>query len=169
MSGKRKRPSKKHDVKEASEKRVKLSPQQSPGDPTSVQHPLLCLYYPRVLTLFDYILSRLPSSCKSRRRKILALRYQGQNAAEHASDPLIKPTASDHRAPLGSLLPKDDAHSLAKLLGTTLVGLLDQTPTDTNESRLQDFISFSQQVESSAGSSLGNGSSTQSEVRAVFR
>ena len=169
MSAKRKRSHKKHHVGEPLEKRAKLSPPQSPGKLKSVRHPLLCLYYQRVLTLYDYILSRLPPSSKSRRRKILALRYQGQNASDLASDASTKATALDHVGILSGWPPKDGEHSLAKLLGTTLVGLQDQAPTETTESRLQDLISFSQHVDSSTGSSLGDRLFTQSEVCAKSR
>lgn len=164
MSGKRKRRQHKQQVEETSEKRRKLSPGQCSGHTPPIQHALLSLYYPTVLSLYDYVLSRLSSCSNSRRRKVLALRYQQQNASRLASDPLTEATASDRSGSRSSRLRTENERLLAKLLATTLIGVLGEIPVETNELLSRDILSFSQQLESSAGSGLGSGSSTQSEV-----
>lgn len=53
---------------EGARKRVKIdsiSREQTPS-----RHPTLCLYYAEILTLREYLLTRLPASSKSRRRKV---------------------------------------------------------------------------------------------------
>ena len=66
----------------------------------------------------------------------------------------------------------DREKSLAKLLETTLVGLLHDTSPEIATSRQKDFVSFSQQASLMTGNSVGEASTTQSEVgclRSLFR
>lgn len=66
MARKRKRAHAVKVVGEESRKRVKIDEDEQ----TSVEHPTLCLYYTRISTLRNYLLSRLPSSSKRRRRRV---------------------------------------------------------------------------------------------------
>ncbi|KAL8811751.1 MAG: hypothetical protein Q9223_002113 [Gallowayella weberi] len=42
---------------------------------SDLSHPTLSLYYPRILTLRGYVLSKLPATSKTRRRKIANIRH----------------------------------------------------------------------------------------------
>jgi hypothetical protein len=120
------------------------------------QHLVLSRYYPKVQTLRQYLLSWLPKSSKSRRRKIAALtplgdaecRRDGQLGQENQSE-------------------AEDVRELSRLLDTTLVGVLDATGTRT-ASRAKDFEQFTQQLSSVTPSSFGEGTTSQSEVCFAF-
>ncbi|KAI3339067.1 hypothetical protein F4824DRAFT_70336 [Ustulina deusta] len=68
----------------------------------NIEHPLLLLYYPRVCTLREWALARLPATSRLRRRKL-------------ASEGLQTGTGEDERA-LG-----DPKRALGHLLDTTFV------------------------------------------------
>ena len=71
MTGKRKRvrPSARKDV-DAPQKCIRTNVDQK-----SPSHPTLSLYYDHILTLREYVLSKLPEASKTRRRKILSVDY----------------------------------------------------------------------------------------------
>ena len=104
-----------------SQKRVKPTNKQG-----CLYHPTLCLYYSQVFTLREYLLSRLPKSSRSRRRRVVA-----------GDDDLFEKTWVCLRG-------NEEARS----------------PT----LRSQDFEVFSQQVSLTAGSSIVEGSTSQSDL-----
>jgi hypothetical protein len=116
----------------------------SRGEPTHHPHPVISLYYPRVLTLRQFLLQHLPSSSKSRRRRILSLRGF---AADNKN-------ASDQR---------HDVQSLANFLDTTLIGVPKESVPAVDSSRQRDFAAFSQSQDTSQSSDTGP-SCPQSEV-----
>lgn len=165
MTGKRKR---RRASNAGPGKRIKLDAKE-PSSNVSIGHPALCLYYPQVVTLQDYLLSKLPASSVSRREKIATIGKGeqrplkvGQNISETAGQQASR--LSDHHAESGGGI-RDRERNLAKLLKTTLVGLVHDVPPDVATSRQKDFVSFSQQVSLISGSSVGGASTTQSEVR----
>ncbi|KAI9042294.1 telomerase reverse transcriptase [Aspergillus affinis] len=85
-------------------------PSQAEIPEQSHSHPVISLYYPRVVTLRQYLLRRIPVSSKSCRRRIAAVRNDL--------------TSSDLKS-----------HGLAIFLDTTLVGVLKElSPTSTRSS-----------------------------------
>ncbi|PWY77241.1 hypothetical protein BO94DRAFT_472976 [Aspergillus sclerotioniger CBS 115572] len=87
-------------------------------------HPVISLYYPQVVTLRQYLLRQIPLSSRSRRRRIVSIR--------------------DDQPPVRI---SNDGHSgaqLAKLLDTTLVGILTESPPTCNEERRQELAAFTQ-------------------------
>ena len=167
MAGKRKRKRAVNDDSTQCHKRTKLDLSDISGK-LPIKHPTLCLYYPRVLTLKDYLISKLPVSSVSRREKIasIAKRYQGSFEVDRGIAGIDGCQASDST----NLQIEDECNirdretNLAKLLETTLVGLMQDTPLDVVTSRQKDFVSFSQQVSLVAGSSAGGVWTTQAEV-----
>jgi hypothetical protein len=129
---------------------------QSPAATTpAVEHPVLGRLYPHVATLRHYLLSRLPSSSKSRRRKI---------------------------AQLGLLLPSQDAPAplaiddeLAKLLDSVVVGGLPNAADAAArkaaaQERDRDLESFSQQLPAgTTASTFKPGYFLQPEVSQIQR
>ena len=164
MGGKRKRTHKQCNVTEGPNKKTKVSTDSA----AAIQHPLLSAYYPTVLTLRGYVLSSLPPTSKVRRRRISGL---GNNHIQTAHLPRIGPR------PLQTPLPTENAERraehgieslLASLLDTTLVGVLRRREGEVDQSRLRDFITFSQQISPIAtSSSLGDGLSSQSDVSRI--
>lgn len=97
------------------------------GDgPVSIKHPTLRLYYTNILTLRDYLLSRLPSNSKTKHRRIVSADID--------------------------------------ILDKNLVCLAENQKRASDLSRSKDFERFSQQVSLTAGSSTGEGSSSQSDL-----
>lgn len=119
----------------------------NPASP--VQHDLLSLYYPRLLTLRGYLLSRLPQISKTRRRTIHALGRQDAKGI-HTN---WRYTHTDSR----------HVQQLAYVLDTTLVAAGEVTPRDSEE-RVRDYASFSQQNHESTIMSLDSARSSQAEV-----
>ncbi|KAL8950083.1 MAG: hypothetical protein Q9222_003867 [Ikaeria aurantiellina] len=146
MSGKRKRhrPDKSDAV---SRNRTKRDTEPAGQGPTT--HPTLSLYYPRILTLRAYLLSKLPKSSKTRKRKITALSgnvASGCNAQE-------------------GLIPANDTNArLAKLLDCTLVCERPHEDVFKLHSKERDFQTFSQRFEGVDESSLLEGNTPQSEI-----
>ena len=153
MGGKRKRSHKRSDVTETSNKFTKLSTDCT----AAIKHPLLSAYYPTVLTLRAYILSRLPATSKTRRRKILGL-------GEHSRVVPLPLESSATPAKAEKEVEHGLEDLLANLLDTTLVGVLRRRTGEVDQSRVNDFKTFSQQVSPSAQSTLGEGISSQSDV-----
>jgi telomerase reverse transcriptase len=110
-----------------------------------VKQALLSQYYPMVLTLREYLLSKLPASSKVRRKKISAVKRR---------------TLCDHVDETELYDP-----SLAKYLDQTLVGV--QEEESPKDERLKQWTCFSQRAdnsESTVRSGDGDGGYSQSEV-----
>lgn len=138
MAGKRKRT---RQGIEGDQKRQKLCGNPNGKDPV-VKQALLAQYYPQVLSLRQFLLFKLPTASKTRRKKILSL---GQN----------------------QVLDKGkDRSALSDFLDRTLVGVLKCKEVLPQE-RLQQYTSFSQKADTS-DTTFGNLSGTwnfsQSEV-----
>lgn len=116
-------------------------------------HPLLGRVYPNVQTLRAYLISKLPSSSRLRRKKLTSL--GSQNAIDPSPDNEIKTR-------------------LCHLLDTTLVTSGndgDSFPADERKARWQKWVSFSQNADESHVT-LSDGHSSpfysQSEVRDIL-
>ena len=116
---------------------------------TPVKHPALGLYYRNILTLRDYLLSRLPSASKARRRKIASI---------------LPDTASFHHHDGEPSTMSQDGHSLSKLLNSTLVCTVNEQALRPEPSRIKDFEAFSQRTSPTAGSSTGGSTSSLSDL-----
>lgn len=95
-------------------------------------HPVISLYYRQILPLRLYLLHNLPVASKVRRRRI---------------------------ASLGLSKCPDTDSNLVRLLDTTLVGVLHESPTVESQRRCRDLLAFTQSQSSQLGST-----STQTEV-----
>ncbi|KAI1382064.1 hypothetical protein F4677DRAFT_13815 [Hypoxylon crocopeplum] len=95
--------------------------------PLQAQHAVLNRFYPQVLTLRNYVLSRLPSTSKVRRKKVTAV---GRVA----------------KAP--GLPISDVERSLGALLDSTLIGI-PKEPETLEEDRLKGWQTFSQKGDES--------------------
>lgn len=145
MAGKRKR-QRPHKSDRTPHKRCKTG--EDAAASVGVTHPTLSLYYPQTLTLRDYVLSKLPATSKTRKRKISALGKRVRNGKPHTSDET-----------------QDDAGAdLVKLLDRTLVCRRHGQSTAVANTRGQDFRVFSQRNEGVDESSLLEGGTPQSEV-----
>lgn len=91
---------------------------------STVHHPVLSLYYPRVLNLRSYLLEQLPFSSKSRRKKLGSLRCPQSS------------TSADS--------PEDDIRLLADVLDSTLVGVLHESDPAVNHTRQKELAAFTQ-------------------------
>ncbi|KAL8713551.1 MAG: hypothetical protein Q9220_002413 [cf. Caloplaca sp. 1 TL-2023] len=145
MTGKRKR-HRPHRSDVVSHKRVKRDTQVIEQNTT--RHPTLSLYYPHILTLRAYLLSKLPKSSKTRRRRIAALKDTSHST-------------TNFQACL--VAPSDINAHLAKLLDRTLICIRPHENVFKLQSRDQDFQTFSQRVEGQDESSLLEGNTPQSE------
>ncbi|EAW11871.1 telomerase reverse transcriptase [Aspergillus clavatus NRRL 1] len=90
-------------------------------------HPVISLYYHRVVTLRQYLLQQIPVSSKSRRRRITSV--QGATSTEKQKNRGVR---GYH------------AQGLADILDTTLVGVLKESSPTVTQERLRDFASYSQ-------------------------
>ena len=111
MSKKRKRPSK-----------GRSSSSSKNHTQSILIHPVISLYYPKVLTLRQYLLCRLPASSISRRQRIQLLCPNVQQ------EPSLQ----------------YDTHALSHLFDSTLVGLFNESSPTINQSRMIEFVTFSQ-------------------------
>lgn len=118
-------------------------------------HPVLCRYYPKVQTLREYVLAKLPSSSKSRRRKLTLSRHNPKD-----DDGELKSAVDEDQ-------DESDGSKLNNLLDSTLIGIREVTGSESI-CRSKDFEIFSQQISSTVASSLGEGTLSQSEVSASF-
>lgn len=145
MTGKRKR-NRPGQGTTSHEKRQKLSGdfQTHANDPV-VKHALLAQHYPEVLSLRQYLLSKLPSASKIRRKKIVTI---GRHTGPETSD-------------------RDKA--LAHVLDQTLVGV-SKYGGASQEDRWQQWTSFSQKADTSisAFNISGIGLFSQSEVSFIY-
>lgn len=101
---------------------------------TPVHHPVISLYYRQVVSLRQYLLGQLPVSSKVRRRRLASLGTVG--AAQH----------DDLRGP--AQLPE-----LVRLLDTTLVGVLHQSPVTVSQERREDLVQSQSQLGSTCSQS----------------
>ncbi|KAF1845713.1 uncharacterized protein K460DRAFT_113633 [Cucurbitaria berberidis CBS 394.84] len=128
---------------------VRAVDQSAHATTPGVDHPVLRRLYPQLLTLRHYLLSQLPTSSKSRRRRISQL---GQ--ATPAQD-----ASSTHPADV----------QLGQLLDSALVGAFSKTSTGCEEQaakeRDQDVDLFTQQrSQGTAGGTFKPGYFLQSEI-----
>lgn len=86
----------------------------------STSHPVLSAHYPQVLTLRNYILSKIPETSKIRRRKISAIRALSNNQSQ------------------------DFNCEIAQLLDTTLIGILKDAGPEVTVRRQKDLIAYTQ-------------------------
>lgn len=141
MPGKRKRCRPVH-LHDTSSKRIKTC---SPA--ATITHPTLSLYYPRILTLRHYILSQLPATSKTRRRKFTNLSHEATETSGGNGD------------------TEDEASTmLAKLLDRTLICRKANEHRVPFETREQGFRTFSQRNDAVDESSLLEGNTPQSDV-----
>ncbi|QVM13672.1 hypothetical protein D8B26_008278 [Coccidioides posadasii str. Silveira] len=151
MGKKRKRPAHGAGQSNRPQKRPNTSPgPEAAGKPssfeptssTSTTHPVLSLYYPRVVKLRSYILELLPPTSKSRRRKVASLGSQNGRVSNIAGS--RRSTASQSQARNGDEADRSRAQGVAELLDTTLVGVLKQRDHADAHSRERDFAAFTQ-------------------------
>ena len=163
MTSKRKRvrPSKSN-AEEPRKKARRGGPEQLTVERTN--HPTLRLYYKQISTLREHLLSQLPKSSKKRRCKIALL---GETASVHKDQQIKELLVDDVEVALKDLKPDvdDDKEGyLASLLDETLVCSVGTKPNRDDARHAKDFEAFSLQVSLTAGSSNGQGSSSQSEL-----
>lgn len=126
---------------------------------TLVEHPTLCLYYHRVMTLREFLLASLPPTSRIRRRKIASI---GRNERHITRDTRKGDPSLQARCPIQLIL--EEERCLANLLDYTLVCAVRDKSSILKEPLEKDFASFSQQANLSTGSSIDVGSTTISEV-----
>lgn len=134
---------------EGGNKRLKISAVK-PLNEGLVSKSLLSQYYLEVLTLREYLLSKLPPSSKVRRKKILSLNCH-------------KPCTCVDETELEDV-------ALSRYLDQTLVGVAEGFET-TKDERWKQWSTFSQSAdnsESTVRSSKGDGECSQSEVRITW-
>ena len=120
------------------EKRQKIIENVS-GHPTK---PLLLQYYPEVLTLRQYLVSRLARSSKKRQRKLLQYGIDRDRNVHTVAD-----------------------SSVVKLLDTTIVGTFKHSEINNVESIEKDITIFTQQLSGSTATiTPTQGAFKQSEV-----
>lgn len=130
-------------------KRQKASGDFHSKDPP-VKQALLAKYYPNVLCLRDYLLSKLPVNSKVRKKKLLSVGRKTSANTEGQDD-----DEDEH-----------ENHVLGDFLDGTLIGVSSHNGL-SQENRLKEWNSFSQQGDISV-STIANSSGTdiysQSEV-----
>lgn len=141
-------------------KRLKVECDDKKVGSALVEHPTLCLYYHRVMSLRDFLLASLPPTSRIRRRKIASIAREERHITRdiQKSDPSLQA-----RFPNQSIL--EEERCLATLLDYTLVCAVHDKSPILKEPLKKDFASFSQQANPSTGSSDDVGSTTISEVR----
>ena len=116
---------------------------------TPVKHPALDLYYRNILTLRDYLLSKLPATSKARRRKIVSVLPDRAPLHHHDEGP-------------STLSP--ERHRLSKLLNNTLVCTVHEQTPRPEYARIKDFEAFSQHASPTAASSVGGSTSSLADL-----
>lgn len=172
---------KKKKKKNKKKNKKKKTTAEDPLKPVPEKHSTLCLYYPRVLSLRDYLLENLPALPKSRRRKIASIgQLQLPNEADDDDDEGLKrkqaqiglsPFCSwkNSSEQTGHGRPTTMEESLAALLNTTLVCVTSDQLHHDQQRRTQDFLHYSQQASLSPRSSVEeDGTSSISEVSTFF-
>ena len=155
MSRKRKR----HARAEGGDLPSKKSCQEATKTQYSIDHPLgrspLPLYYIRVSSLRQHLLSRLPQTSRSHRRRVLGC---GNALSRDSCASLVIQGSNGYEC---------DA-ALAELLDTTIVGYNDaDQPEKQDESLVRDFEHFSQSLRSTATGSGRDNAIVQSDVRTL--
>lgn len=159
MANSRKRARKTSIATRDARKRLKVECDDKRVASALVEHPTLCLYYHRVMTLRDYLLVSLPPTSRTRRRKITSI---GRNERHITRDTRKSDPSLQARFPNQSIL--EEERCLATLLDYTLVcAVRDKSPI-LKEPLERDFASFSQEANPSTGSSNNVGTTTISEV-----
>lgn len=128
-------------------KRQRISDASKPAS-SAVKQSVLEQFYPRVVTLREYLLSKLPKESKIRRRKVATAetcRHQASNAADS--------------------IEEEEAARIANVLDTTLVGVPDVKGDSTKRGNRWN-AHVATQMESSEITFLGDSASSQSEVGA---
>ena len=140
MALKRQTDDRTNDLVPAKRRRYANGDTNRPGK--EIGHPVLARYYATVLTLREYVLSRLPSTSRIRRRKI-------------------------RRIGRGPLPLSETEGRVSHLLDTTLVGAPEIVKEELDE-RWKERASSSQENEESnvtLSDVLGNSTFSQAEVR----
>ncbi len=145
MAGKRKR-HRPHKADSGPNKRHKTGKDAAAS--LEVTHPTLSLYYPHALTLRDYVLSKLPATSKTRRRKIIGVGKGKKTGKSNADGETQDAAVAD----------------LVKLLDRTLVCRRHDEVKAAANTWAQDFRVFSQRNDGVDESSLLEGGTPQSEV-----
>lgn len=165
MGTKRKRPLKDDGAKQNPTQKRFPEEKSFPNGRTTHQihpysHPVISSYYPKVLSLRQYLLQQLPASSKSRYRRIASLGL-GQNPDSPKEDRLWPVSSGDD----GQLQNSQANLEIAELLDLTLVGVSrDSDPTD-NQTRQIELAAFTQsQVHSSLACTDTGPTCAQSEV-----
>lgn len=141
MGKKRKRPQKSVTPQNVSTgKKSNAAGSISSSSLNDVEHPVLSRYYRRVITLRHFLQQELPLSSKSRRRRIISLgKYHEDGNKLHLQ-----------QQPVATLSPRDMIEAnLARLLDSTLVGILDCPSPAELQARQKEFAIFSQSDERS--------------------
>lgn len=113
-----------------------------------LSHPVLTLYYNRVVSLRQYLLSQIPVASRSRRRRIASIGSRTTRGIQVGNS-------------------NNSDHGLAAFLDTTLVGVLKETPPTISRERQRDLVAFSQsQSQSQSKSQLSNSDSGSSCAQA---
>lgn len=147
MGKKRKRPAKPTTADGLNPKRLKPDGDQRRS---TQSHPVLSRYYPRVVSLRQYLLEQLPSTSKARRRRIASLGKPRHKDVEKAAN-----GDSD-----------ESDKELAVLLDQTLIGVSKKTTSAAVvEARQREFAAFTQSEERSLLCTDTGACSPQSEVR----
>lgn len=159
MAGKRKR-HRPHKSDEGSRKRVCYRTNRP--TPIAASHPTLSLYYPQILTLRNFVLSRLPASSKSRRRRVAGIKEQ--ISARHTGVASVGLRHQERPQSSEGSNEDEEENLLAKLLDSTLVCVRPREPQLAWQSREKDFQAFQQKNDGADESSLLEGNTSQSEV-----
>jgi telomerase reverse transcriptase len=125
----------------------------------TVEHPVLSRYYRRVVNLRQYLLEELPSSSKTRRRRITSAGKRDENSK---TDPNASAVAALTQ---GSA---DGGTDFARFLDSTLVGLLHCPSPAELEARQREYAIFSQSEERSLLGTDTGPCNHQSEVGESF-
>lgn len=102
-------------------------------------HPVLSRYYPRVVTLRQYLLEELPSTSKARRRQVISLGKPKQNKKHEAAATSERSTQND----------SETSVDLARFLDSTLVGIEKDVSPAVLEARRRELAAFIQSEERS--------------------
>ncbi|PKY01234.1 hypothetical protein P168DRAFT_60658 [Aspergillus campestris IBT 28561] len=119
-----------------------------------LSHPVLSLYYNRVVSLRQYLLGQIPVASRSRRRRIASIGCRTTGGSQVGSNSSNSSSNSDN-------------NGLAAFLDTTLVGVLKETPPTISRERQRDLVAFSQsqsQSKSQLSTSDSGSSCAQAEI-----
>lgn len=122
--------------------------QKAPPPASFARHAVISQYYPSVLSLRQYMLAKLPSSSRIRRKKISTA-----GRASQSSDGGVN----------------EIEKSVGRLLDTTLIGLPEQTKSNA-EDLWDQWTSFSQRGDESTvtlSNGLAGAAFSQSEVSSI--